>query len=381
MNPIARKSEQENPLDLLAHLSRLSRNRVRKAAPPTPESLEALSEFGSRSGPLTVGVEIEFFLLSESRLASDEQALGFLSALAQQPGWTSESETSTLFKMDDNRVTRTHFEYRPHLLEISTTYFDSIACLASHVQTVMRDIAHCAALLKLEIADEPTAARQEWERLPPDPDRRKIDESRLNEMRDAYGFEPREICQFPAYTASIHVHVGGVDWKARPDLISAIYAIESRLFLDFALGKPEQQARSKMEVRLQQYEACFPGFALVGIPDLPDWNLPLWLAWLERFDGNRDFQWVRPRRSGTLEFRSEPASIRPEAILAAAARRLGAVACALAGGEYSALPTSRARMLNRLSNPDSTPCDTERARQRIQRALKARGLGEERYLP
>lgn len=309
--------------------------------------------FQPTPGPRTVGVELEFFLCSEGRLVSLPQALAFFAALAAHPGWRAESAECVVHGTGKN-ATRLHFEYRPHLLEVSLRFFDNLEAFEQHLRAILVTLQLCAEKLNLQFQTPlrplalPSNLTRDLSRLPVDVSRRAFCDAVFGNAHSEWRCD-----DFPAVTASMHIHLGGFDWT-RPGALARLYRIERQQALQTwrALTPDEREADAAFDQRLELYHTSFPGLPLVGVP-MAEWNRYSWLQLLalgpcplrngqsvwstlqkqglppinrDYVEKLRDFQFIRPRTFGTVEFRSEPPTLDSEVILAAVRRRWNSAA-------------------------------------------------------
>ncbi|MBY0371529.1 hypothetical protein K2X33_12645 [bacterium] len=339
-----------------------------------------------REAPLTLGLEIEFFLASASGLCTPDEAMAFFDALVTR-GWKAESGHAS-HRQVSFEGSVLHFEFFPHLLEISSAVFSSLGDLENHLKRLLADIHQAAAFTRLELHTQVPAYAHRVNPLP-DSHRGDTDDSRRAWTAHYFGDSTRNLVDFPAFTASVHFHVGGLPWWDQPEIIERLYAWEAQYFLESWEAVLGKDAFSSYLERVFLYRTCFPGLALIGIPDMDSWDYTSWGSALLRgagplkaadsVDGLRDYQLVRPRLSGTIEFRGEAPTLDLNVLLPAAARRLAA--SVLARNATQSVPKLRdsfAKWQHALDNRlTSFP---ESARLELIQALRSRGIGEEKWL-
>jgi hypothetical protein len=362
-----------------------------------------------RKTALSVGIELEFFLVGPDKvLANAEQAEMFVQNVSKAPGWkmlgSSPAQRSVERWVQGTQSTRLHYEYFPHLLELSTTYFYNLHELAHHLDEILPVLKRCAQSCRLSLMTPLNLSRARGH-VPMDPRRYAIDCSRAQFATRVYGnlYPHCRHDDFPAYTASMQVHIGGMDWT-EPSLMDSLYEIESSLFLESweKIAGSQSEAQEAYSKRINFYQTSFPGMSLIGIPPMKHWSLSDWAAQLllgpcpmnpgksllETSSGKpfskdlddlsqiRDFQLVRPRLQGTLEFRGEAPTLDKQIILDAAARRLASVVLSQDRSTASSLEASRKKWQH-IQQFDEKTLFHQDWKDKLSAALKSRNLGEE----
>jgi hypothetical protein len=151
--------------------------------------------------------------------------------------------------------------------------------------------------------------------------------------------------------------------------------------------------------------------ALIGYPSFSKWSAENWAAGLmtgpplsylkskdvglpvfmietddrsvniEDFSLLRDFQIIRPRLFGTLEYRGNGSCGGVEKIMAATAIRLASVLLALDSKKDSVITYQQGREHWLKLLETTNPVYPEELEARVRRVLELRGLNEEKYLP
>lgn len=398
-------------LDLVAYrndaISKIGQNpsnaKVRKSAP-------------------SIGLEQEFFLLSGSNvLASHAQAQSlFLKILEQSqwkiaPGGTSSNSTAILSisrEIGNKRYTKIKFESPPHMLEIAFGWYENLNDLAADVELTWRTIENAASQLGLFVSLVPfgdhflkpaTGALRDSKGL-------ELAESRARFLTEITGSADTHILDFTKFTAGTQVHIGGIDWFNDPTRIEALYSLEPVTSWYSALLASQLDQKNAIALLIRRksvYDRCFPTFPLIGVPDFPNWTLEAWVDGMlngpltgksedptsgralarlpehlrpditEFLLRARDFQYVRPRISGTIEFRADGALPDPSAIISVAALRFAVSLFASKQEHFPALRHSRHAWIEGLSG--HTP-DLVSLLSIARSTLAKRALKEERFI-
>jgi hypothetical protein len=374
-----------------------------------------LQLLSSRVRPIrpTVGVEHEFFLLGEhGEPASFIEAARFVAAFAKRSQASVDEGNCgrdglgrVHLARDGGRYTVLKPEHAPHLLEVAFAWYSDLHQLARDVAQVFESLDGAAADAGLHVAHRPDLGISGADpRVQPASARlRALFHSRAELFRHRGEQPDWDAIGFPAVLAATQVHVGGLAWWERPELVTALNQLEPELAV--LTGEAATVSR-----RWRAYAKVFRGMPLVGLaidepwsaagwaegllrspliggPEVPwagrafrDLTAPPFPNWNSFLAAARDLQAIRPRIFGTLEFRSDPAQPTPSAILSAAALRFAAALCAEDHGP-SAMPIADAHAawwaaIEDCRFPDPAPgrCSA------FARTLAERGLGEERYL-
>jgi hypothetical protein len=297
----------------------------------------------------TVGIEHEFFIEKDGLPASSTIAHELFETLIGR-GW----QVRRLSHYDGTAVpicivppghTKTvlKYEHYPNLIEIAFDWRENLYQLNDLVLDVMKQVTAGCREVGLDLrmspfccvgADHPATWRTSH-----------LAESLRSYRHDLLlqqGRHPTpKLLNFSAVIASTQVHVGGLAWWTKPQIIAALYSYETTILgLSYLLTNSQGTPEDSVVRRWKGYRDVLEGIPLVGFPQLEQWNKTGWLDALRRspnilFDGQnpadfleavRDLQIIRPRTYGTLEFRADPAQGSVAAIMAMAALRL---ACAI----------------------------------------------------
>jgi len=333
---------------------------------PIPSQSELISylsdrgeEYHNRRGTkLSVGVEHEFFLFrSNNRLATWADSQRFFQEFGNL-GWLpcKSNENDDIIELSrqtsSTKFTKVKYEYAPHLIEVAFTYFNELNELEELVASVWDQIMVASKRSGTIVVSKPFLSDDEISQIIDSPERHEINYSRKMASKNFGIAVAEKMLKFPSYTASTQVHIGGLNWWKRPEILAELYELESELFLysSLLIAGPEE-ALEIYNRRLNLYRLVFPEFPLIGFPDLKEWNLELWLQELLKspmlggsdcktagssimlsrnthnaesvFSLCRDLQYIRPRNIGTIEFRGDPAQNDVSSIMALAALRLG----------------------------------------------------------
>lgn len=367
----------------------------------------------AQSAEISVGVEHEFFIFKKSGGVADwGDAQNFFKKMAHQRGWVFSSGTGmdamVSRQYSRNRFAKIKFEYPPHLLEIAFTYDTNLNVLEAGFTEVWQQVSSAAEASDLMVVNTPFLPQSAIEQVIQLSSRPEYDYSRYRSSI-ADGGDPNPLTyQFPLYTASTQIHVGGINWWRDFSAIENIYAFESILWIygSLLLTSCTSEAASLYTRRRELYTQCFPTLQLVGFPDFDKWTLDHWaramisgpmigdadflsegLSYAEAdqsipisdvFARLRDCQYVRPRIMGTIEFRGDAAVPTVNAVMALAALRLGICLNA----HRSLVPSydlARQRWIKGVF-ADNFEENYRETIEMIYETLVARGLGEERFL-
>lgn len=382
---------------------------------------ELLSRF-TQAGPPTLGIELEFFLRDrQSRaLCGLQQSQEFLLNLAQNPDWevflknkVSDKVVRVSRSFANGRFHSVKYEHPPHMLEIALAYESNLSAAYESLHESLSDlfIAARAADVEIDLSGcvEPPAicwetvgmVESRFEQL--SKSRRKILGSLKQAVLD-HSKDPR--IDFTAFTAATQYHIGGIQWwEQDPAFLDRLYRAEYLIS-----GRAYQGSRGDFEARWSSYRYVFGEMKLLGFPDLPAWSFDRWVQglvespWIEgsgRVFGDkvpalseedllrvlpnvRDLQIVKPKWIGTLEYRSDPATSDVGLLIRNAALRFGAYLASLNAPKalVMAEPTfsELARSWWSGSHIDACPDEMARLEGICYETLRARGLGEEKFL-
>ncbi|WP_406695610.1 hypothetical protein V5E97_31835 [Singulisphaera sp. Ch08] len=314
---------------------------------------------------LTVGVEHELFLLEAGRPCNHGGSQALFAAMARE-GWAPRIDPGSGLTdgvsadLGGGGRAWVKYEYDPHLIEICTPYSAEVADVAKYLKLAWQGLICAAEQVGLTVASIPfmdvadQLALAAATRLTTT---RQLQSTRVRLVTHAGN--NAALAGFPAWTAATQTQVGGLPWFARPSLVDALYRIEPAAGA-MAYRRPPGPAAAMFTRRWEGYEAVYGLTALLGFPDFRSgWTLEAWAdalldaplagtpdnSWALRRTrdlseppgGNwdvflervRDLQLVRPRMSGTLEFRGDPAQPTVEAVIEVAEARLAACRRAL----------------------------------------------------
>ena len=316
----------------------------------------------SNGDQLSIGLEHEFFLLDRDGLpATHEGSQSLFSAVGQLPNWSlvlSEDEhlgifiESVVYAPNDDPPTTLKYDHHPHLIEVAFRWSKNLLELGEHIREVLASIQNACLKLNLTYVSAPELL------LPADHPRLMSHHRSMCQLR-AYraalqpaspGQLSTSDCNYAAVLAATQVHVGGLQWWQRPTTINALYSLEPTV-----ARVAYQQLRIKKEVfrrRWAGYMKVFAGFPLVGFPETETWTLEWWSiallnspwAGINQADPRqcvlepftefedvllamqelRDLQIIRPRLSGTVEFRGDPSQPNADSMILLAKSRLDA---------------------------------------------------------
>lgn len=372
---------------------------------------------------LTIGVEQEFFLVRDDGApVSHVESQAFLESIAGLSGWVGQRVEATpvglmidqvLRRAPSGRDTVLKFDHHPHLLEVAFDWAHTVGELEVHIREVCESLDAIAGELSLRcawtaFASVPTSDPRLVSPLSTFEQLRHY-RARLFELRGAT--PEAAACNYAAGIAATQVHVGGLPWWRRPELVEALYALEPEIAPFAALGPARVAGCSPGELlrrRWAGYARVFEGYPLVGFPDLARWTLEDWSSalsqsplaagpgndWAGRnaaalggpphgdwdlfFDAVRDLQICRPRRFGTIEFRADAVQPTLESLLGLVALRLGLAAAVLAN-----TPTVEFREAREAWWRGARGEPSPRRQQLLalsREGLLGRGLGEECHL-
>lgn len=361
----------------------------------------------------SVGVEHELLLVGDDALpVRHEESQALLELLARQ-GIPHAVDTAEYGRMtvavdlpgNEWGPTVVKFDHHPHLLEIA---FPPVASLHALYEIVAR------RLEEVHVAIESVGVSVGGPVLRGDARTDRFC-SKLPEfvalrhyrrvILSAAGRDPTDdAANYSSLIAATQTHVGGARWWAEPHLLERAYALEASLwpvaFSTLDVTPEERWSRylrvfepfplcgwcGGVDLSLEGYcsllaksplaggpEDAWAGSTLEGLggPPLGSWDL--------FFSAVRDFPLVRPRRFGTLEYRSDPAQPSAERIVAVAALRLAQtmVAADLSAAVEASTDTP---WLDAVRAHDSAPAANASILVRFARILDQRGLDEGRLL-
>lgn len=307
-----------------------------------------MAPYASRPAYLTIGLELEAFLLDRNgRPVDQSMSQNLFHRLAGQQRWTPDpfeslagSDIRPSVRRDERNggATVIKYDHAPHLIEIATGPHDSLNELATALTSAFASVKGCADEIGIQLSLQPHLKGP----LPesPWPLFHRLRQTRRI-ARDAVGLpRSRRAENYAAGIAAVQLHVGGLHWGTRPEWISRLYAFEPELLGQLS-GSPVARAVG-LQRRWRAYREAFPGNPLIGFPDMPAWSLENWAEALGNtpllvadrgeegsFDWQdfrfrvRDLQIIRPRAFGTVEFRADPLQPTLGSNLRMAALRLG----------------------------------------------------------
>lgn len=373
---------------------------------------------------VTVGVELEFFLLDQDmKPANLQTSQNFLKQVSLRPRWT-QSTDSTHSNLDlsaiskensSGRYTKLKYEYAPHMLEVAFSYFENINELYEEIKFVLDDLDQIAKACNYSLAMTPFLSPSETTSIQPEsPKVRNLNQSREKYLISMGRNVTPEIALFPSYTAGTQVHIGGLNWWDNPSLLAHLYNFESicPLFGTNLGNSSIERSMQTLDKRVSLYNTCFPEMELNGFPALQEWTLDTWARALLNaplgpasdhdfsgvsyfsipnsnrptvdviFSSLRDLQFIRPRFLGTIEFRIEPSMDNAEKIAGLAAWRLGLALLAYQNrSEAPILEIARSNWEARRKNPQSHQDQASQALiSSVQSILKMRGQDEYKYI-
>ena len=365
----------------------------------------AAAPLAERPSELTVGLELEAFLLDQSGRPADQSASQrVFRRVAEDPAWTADflgavpdrdflPSVRRPEKMGGETVLK--YDHAPHLIEIATGPFDSLVDLGAALHSAVRSVDSAAKSLDLTMRFQPQLTGP----LPesPLPLFQRLRQTR-RKARAAAGMPRRRRAEnYAAGIAAVQLHVGGLNWGRRLHWMERLHGFEPALLGQLS-GTPA--ARSRMlRRRWLAYRDAFPGNPLIGFPNLPNWTLSNWaealaatplliddtatddkLDWHDFRFRVRDLQIIRPRAFGTVEFRADPMQPTLAGNLRMAALRLG-LSAAMFSDQPPGLSFRAARAAWWSAALGEIPVIEERSVvDEARSGLAARGRGEEALL-
>lgn len=296
-----------------------------------------------RPGELTVGLEHEAFAYCEDGSPAPYDATQQLfRAIRGAPVLSHEPQLGQLGVLVDGEsgVIDIKYEHPPHLLEIVTPPAADLHALSRALNRGWNELEKAAASCGLVIRHEPLlrVSPSDARVVSPHALPRALRDYRMRRAAEDGRILTPDEQNFSAGLAATQVHVGGLGWHQRTSFVEALYAFEPGMIglEHVGVGGPVR-ARDVAHTRWSWYRAAVGG-ALVGFPDLEAWTLENFFyalrhaPHLEQPPPNhpeaflvsvRDNQLIKPRLSGTIEFRSSPAQTSADFAIALAALRLG----------------------------------------------------------
>lgn len=307
---------------------------------------------------LTVGVEVEGFLLRAGVPADWDDAIAFFQAMERSGDWSfcEESECCSPNPLPFVRqrggtdiAPVVKFDHPPHLLEITVGPEPNLIDLAIKIESCLRCVSETARQLQLEFSMQPSVSC-----AVPEADFEFYRGLRWTrrQCRERNGAPiDREAENYAARIAAFQLHVGGLDWATRPSWVEALYCWEPLLLWQGVGTHGPEEAATILKQRWNLYRDAFPGNPLIGFPDMQEWSVGHWanalvdtplygypheafaglslrqtgiqIPWQEFKWRVRDLQILRPRHFGTIEFRADCAQRSVATLLRMAALRTG----------------------------------------------------------
>lgn len=359
---------------------------------------------------LTVGVEHEFFLNGpEGQPATHELSQKFLLAFAADTGSEPTLHSAPVLGTFVGEVRYggspsdcvLKYEHHPHLMELAVGPFSQLQDLSFEIGRAFGALERAAAAAGLSVCHTPfldSSVGVDEAVWSPHPLCRALREYRLELATQRGETWDRATTNFSAYVAATQIHVGGVSWGDLNACVDRLYAVEHGVAPLAYLSA--RQPLTAFKRRWAGYLATVGEFPLVGVPRFEEWSVDWWLQALtrmpsaampaleeappesaERFLGSRrDFQAIRPRTFGTLEFRADPGQPDHDALLALAALRLGATVRSAEGWSISERPECLRSAWLQTGDLLSLGRASREILEGALGGLKRRGHGEEEYL-
>ncbi|MCM0605095.1 MAG: hypothetical protein KA715_03320 [Xanthomonadaceae bacterium] len=317
------------------------------------ESLKKNLAQARRMQPWNIGVEHEFFLMSSDGLPSTiEESQKFLKALSSLPSWrVFEEKNGSITKVSKETpgkgYSQLKYDHEPHLMEISSCFFDSLDQLRLELSLIFENIEIAAESVGVSVSMQDTLE------IPSDHQRVTPQNSFYQSLRefrkDVLIYSKKQsnpkLENYASTIAATQIHISGTgfDWFNNPSLVRRLY-----LYEPFIQGWANLHSHSTK--RWKPYAAVYDQFPLVGFPNLETWDIEHWLSALKQtpifipehtghihtlsnktdtkdisqlWYSIRDLQIIRPKIYGSLEFRADPAQKSIDHIMALAALRLG----------------------------------------------------------
>ncbi|MBI3557193.1 MAG: hypothetical protein HY074_13095 [Deltaproteobacteria bacterium] len=405
---------------------------------PFPERNKRIVEFVRRTvalrqtpnllrGP-TIGVEQELFLAGvNGAFAELRQSQEFFKTLATFPGWNIFSKrasekfgtllTRVSYENKNGTFSAVKYEFPPKLIEFALGHYADLNDLAADLEQVWTSIEKAAQRTGLELrclSSVPAEPVSIDVQTAIDPQLPALHESRRKHYSDRGELVNEELASFPSYVAATQVHAGGFAWWENSAFINKLYSIEPYLIRQSHSlnSKSDSDILRSLNDRWTPYLTVFRGMRLLGFPDLQEWTLSAWInaltetklvgsehdslggkkidelesvptddTFVDVFKRLRDLQIIKPKLTGTLEFRADPAVRNPDDIMAIAAMRLGQ--CLLAQSmpkPFDSFRASRKLWYSQISGESATAQKSSDVLSQINSLLKGRKLGEERFL-
>lgn len=393
-------------------------------------------------GSLTVGIELEFFLKNAvtHELCQLDQSQIFLQELAHLNHWrihlVNPLSGKILRVSQDNTHQRYHqvkYEHPPHLMEIAFAYTDQLVVLEQWIESVWNDLQVAAdrSGVIIDLAADKSDNFLKNQNLPWEQiglisnayqeryqSRASLVNHLVQQQQSQQSFTP--LIAFPSFVAATQYHIGGDAWWKRP-----LNYMESLYRDEFLIGGLAYEGEaSHFLKRWSYYQGVFEGMSLLGFPDIATMNFDVWiehlltsplshsdqnlkqaLGELQIIQGHqlesesimsliqqtRDLQIIKPKWIGTLEYRSDPATSNFKQMIKMAALRLAShlkavrhTVCQTNIQTEMTLPEYSFKQLSQLWWQGKAITDfkteTDCLLNQAFDILKARNLGEERYL-
>ena len=300
--------------------------------------------------------EHELFVIDNDtgEIATVERTSDLIHTFGKAHGWKHKGNYAGMLpkyscELSDNRYTQIKFDTEPHLIEIAFTYFWDLEEFHKHLSLVINSLYLCASDLNLVLKTNADVPENQSHLIEPQTDYFKG----LRDFRRAIQHGDKKLtakeANYGALIASTQIHIGGpfINSENEEDFITAMYSEEPNVIAYSHNSSPSQP-------RWKYYERVYGEFPLLGFPKEEKFRFKRWfenickspiydedifplhknvstistkdyesLKIAERFKKIRDFQIIRPRVYGTLEFRADPAQENAAAIFSLLLLRLG----------------------------------------------------------
>lgn len=278
-----------------------------------------------QTGEVRIGVESEFFLFKGDELVTLDESQNFLEEIRKTGIFYVREmfRNSNLIKklsMDtvDNGYYTIKYEYPPHLLEVAYGHYSSVSELLDSLNFIESMLLEVSKKLDIDIRYLPSV----------DPTLvdfsvvQKVDHIQAVLLKDRKIIAEKKNLsfnqsEFPAYIASNQVTISGTNWIEQKNFISILYTLEptiNYIYKIFACRKwPNLVKFEDFRKRNKLYALSFGDYELFGYPNSTSWSPDKWISFSKKnakvannvssiFD-IRDLQFIKPKKTGALEFR------------------------------------------------------------------------------
>jgi len=354
----------------------------------------------NKSRGLTIGLEHEFFLLKSNNKPADiNDSQNFLKLFAKKSHWRITEKKHGYITMlgrdcKNGSYNSLKYEYPPHLMEIAFGYSTDLHTL----HEIVSDFFNIAKIIAKQVGLKLNNLPYRNDIIPNLKLLKNIESNQYNLHKSRKiiahnkNISDINIIEFPSYTASTQVHIGGFNF-VNNDVLKNLYTIEP--ITNYLSLKNFIDSSSVFKNRWKNYTKLFGDTSLFLFPQTEGWGYKQWrdhlineylkikninLDIIEFVESARDLQIIKPKIYGTIEFRSSPAQPDIKNIMNLAAMKLAQSILSLEGFFFN-YTEEASKVWNRIIL-DPTLYETYilKFNKKLKKIFSNRKLGEEIYL-